>query len=87
MVLSQSTDMWGGKGSGGRRCPLGGASRRGGHGGHHGGCIGHIGAHIGHLRGQGELGSGRLEAAEPKELKETLLPSGTVLSCDSENKP
>ena len=78
MVSSRSTDRWAGKGSGGRRCPLGGASRRGGHGGrigHLGGHIGwHRGGHIGHLGGLGELGSGGLVEAEPKELKDTLLP-------------
>ena len=70
-VLSQNTDRWAGKGSGGRRCPLGGASRRGGYGGRIGG---HRGGHIGHLGGLGELGSGGLVGAEPKELKDTLLP-------------
>ena len=75
--MSQNTDRWAGKGSGGRRCPLGGASHRGGQRGHigHGGRIGwHRGGHIGHLGGLGELGSGGLVGAEPKELKDTLLP-------------
>ena len=69
MVLSQSTDMWGGKGSGGRRCPLGGVSRQGGRIGH-----GHFGhGHIGHGHhcehiGHGGLGVGELVAAEPIEL-------------------
>ena len=71
MVSSQNTDKWAGKGLGGRRCPLGGASRRGGHGGRIGE---HRGGHIGHLGGLGELGSGGLVGAEPKELKDTLLP-------------
>ena len=80
MVLSQNTDRWGGKGSGGRRCPLGGASRRGGHGGylghggHIGGHIGHLGGRIVHLDGHDELESGGLVGAERKELKDTLLP-------------
>ena len=86
MVLSQNTDRWGGKGSGGRRCPLGGASRRGGHGGHLRGHIGHHGGHIGHLGGQGGLGSGGLVGAEAKVLKDTLLPSDTALSSGSENQ-
>ena len=74
MVSSRSTDRWAGKGSGGRRCPLGGASRRGGHGGHIGGHIGHLGGRIGHLDGHDELESGGLVGAERKELKDTLLP-------------
>ena len=65
MVLSQSTDRWGGRDSGGRMCPLDGVSRQDGHIGH-----GHAGhGHIGH----GGLGAGELIATEPKELKDTLL--------------
>ena len=80
MALSQSTDRWGGKDLGGTRCPLHVASCRGGLGG--------LGGHPGGLGGHGEysgLGGGEIVAAEPMELKDTLL-SGTVLSCDSENK-
>jgi len=95
MALSQSTDRWGGKDLGGMRCPLDVASCRGGHGGlgglgGHGGPPGGLGGHPGGLGGQchgeyGGLGGGELVAAEPMELKDTLL-SDTVLSCDSENK-
>ena len=83
MALSQSTDRWGGKDLGGTRCPLDEASCPGGLGG-----LGGLGGHPGGLDGHGEysgLGGGELVAAEPMELKDTLL-SDTVLSCDSENK-
>ena len=69
MVLSQSTDRWGGRDSGGRMCPLGGVSPQDGHIGHGHVGHGHHGGHIGH----GGLGAGELIATEPKELKDTLL--------------
>ena len=69
MVLSQSTDRWGGRDSGGRMCPLGGVSLQGGHIGH--GHVGH-GHHGGHIE-HGGLGAGELIATEPIELKDTLL--------------
>ena len=63
MVLSQSTDRWGGRDSGGRMCPLGGVSHQYGHTGHGRAGLGHI--------GHGRLGAGELIATEPKELKDT----------------
>ena len=74
MVLSQSTDRWGGRDSGGRMCPLGGVSLQGGHTGHGHVGHGHIGHgyHGGHIE-HGGLGAGELIATEPKELKDTLL--------------
>ena len=63
MVLSQSTDRWAGKGSGGRRCPQGVGGHQGGHFGRIGG---HPRGHIGHHDGLGVLGAGGMIAAKSK---------------------